>query len=227
MVRVFLFSELGDRSPARLALSGSDWAVTPRVLRGTFIDCPIGLPPDLVVIEPAPLRTIEGLAAALAAHPVVARAPWIVVIDPERAHLASRLPCNDFVLRGFAHVELLARAARALGGRVRRDSAIHNSVVLNSVVHSRMVSLDLAANTARVSEVIIKLKPQEFALLRYLVQSQGRPLSRAQILSAVWGPDYDGGERTVDVHVRRLRAQLGSAASMLETLREVGYRWIS
>ncbi len=215
MARLFLFTELGDRSAARAALAAGPWTLTVRLLRGSFLDCPIGLPPDLAVVEPGPLRSPEAIGTALAAHPVVGRTPWLLIVDPDRIHLASGLPCNDFVLRGFAAGELVARAERALGARGRH----------NAVVHSGPLTLDLAAHTAKLGDLQLPIKPQEFALLRYLVQFAGRPVTREQLLRAVWGPTYIGGERTVDVHVRRLRAHLGPAAVLLETLREVGYRW--
>ncbi len=215
MARVFLLSELGDRSPARAALATGPWTLSARLLRGTFLDCPIGLPPDLAVVEPGPLRSPEPVASALAAHPVVGRTPWLLVVDPERVHLTPALPCADFVLRGFAASELAVRAERVLGSRTRHAA----------VVHSGPLTLDLAAHTAKVGDLQMAVKPQEFALLRYLVQFAGRPLTRDQLLRAVWGPNYTGGERTVDVHIRRLRVHLGPAAGLLETLREVGYRW--
>jgi len=208
---------MGDRSPARAALAQGPWTVTARLLRGTFLDCPIGLPPDLAVVEPGPLRSPEPIASALAAHPVVGRTPWLLVVDPDRVHLAPALSCNDFVLRGFPAAELAARAERVLGARTRHGA----------VVRSGPIALDLAAHTVRVGDLPVEVKPQEFALLRYLVQFAGRPLSRDQLLRAAWGPGYAGGERTVDVHIRRLRAHLGSAAHHIETLREVGYRWLA
>lgn len=213
---MFLFSEIGDRSPARAALDAGQWQLTVRRLRGAYFDCPIGVPPELVVVEPAPLRPVEALPAALAVHPVVARTPWILVLDAERAHLAPRLPCHDFVVRGFAAAELLARADRLLKTPVRREA----------VLRSGAVAVDLASHTAKIGDLPVRLKPQEFALLRFFLQSPSRALTREALLQAVWGPDYAGGERTVDVHVRRLRAQLGGAAAHLETLREVGYRWV-
>ena len=208
---------MGDRSPARTALAQTDWQVTARLLRGTFLDCPIAVPPDLVVVEPAPLKSIEALGPALAQHPVVARVPWLLVLDAERLHLAPRLTCRDFVVRGFSAEELLVRADRALGSALARDT----------VLHSGMLALDLQAHQAKLGDARLALTPLEFAVLRYLVQNQGRAVSREQLLHAVWGKQYQGGPRTVDVHIRRIRVQLGAAADRLQTLREVGYQWIS
>ena len=70
----------------------------------------------------------------------------------------------------------------------------------------------------------MELTQQEFALLRFLAQRRGRVFSREQLLEQVWGVDYYGGSRTVDIHVRRLRQKLGSAVGDLETVRGVGYK---
>ncbi len=187
-----------------------------RPLRGTYLDCPIALPPDLLVIEPAPLKPIEGLAPAIANHPVVARSPWLLVLDPQQLHLAAQLPCADFVVRGFESAELTARAQRLLHTRPKREA----------LLRSAQVTLDLAARLARLNDQTLPLTPQEFALLRYLLQHPGRPLSRDQLLDAAWGPAYTGTARTVDIHIRRLRVHLGPSAHHLQTLRNLGYRWV-
>lgn len=215
MRRIFLFSELGERSPAKAALTRLTGQLHTRTLRGTYLDCPIALPPDLVVLEPAPLAAIEGLAPAIAKHPVVARVPWLLILDPEQLHLAPQLTCADFAVRGFAAAELCARAERLTQARPKRDALLRSGPLL----------LDLAARTAKLGELGLDLAPQEFALLRYLLQHPGRALSRDQLLDAVWGPLYQGGPRTVDIHVRRLRAQLGGSADLLVTVRGHGYRW--
>lgn len=187
-----------------------------RPLRGTYLDCPIALPPDLLVIEPSPLKPIEGLSPAVANHPVVSRAPWLLILDPQYLHLAPQLTCADFAVRGFEPAELAARAQRLLHNRPKREA----------LLRSAQVTLDLAARTARVNDQTLQLTPQEFALLRYLMQHPGRALSRDQLLDAAWGPAYTGGPRTVDIHIRRLRAHLSQSAHHLQTLRNLGYRWV-
>ena len=86
--------------------------------------------------------------------------------------------------------------------------------------------IDSSAYTARVRGRHLDLTYKEFELLRHLAQNPGRVLSRTQLLQEVWGYDYFGGTRTVDVHVRRLRAKLGSEHDQLiGTVRNVGYRF--
>src|SRR5699024_719966 len=80
--------------------------------------------------------------------------------------------------------------------------------------------------TARLRGVALNLTYKEFELLRFLTQHPGRVFTRAQLLQEVWGYDYFGGTRTVDVHVRRLRAKLGPEHDQLiGTVRNVGYRF--
>lgn len=86
--------------------------------------------------------------------------------------------------------------------------------------------IDASAYTARIRGRALDLTYKEFELLKHLAQNPGRVLSRAQLLQEVWGYDYFGGTRTVDVHIRRLRAKLGSEHDQLiGTVRNVGYRF--
>lgn len=95
------------------------------------------------------------------------------------------------------------------------------------VVTSSGVTIDEAAYIARVGGETLDLTYTEFELLKFLVQHPGRVFSREQLLSDVWGYDYYGGTRTVDVHIRRLRAKLGPEfESVIGTVRNVGYRLV-
>ena len=87
------------------------------------------------------------------------------------------------------------------------------------------VVIDEASYTARVNGAALNLTFKEFELLKYLAQHPGRVFTRQQLLTEVWGYDYYGGTRTVDVHVRRLRAKLGADhENLISTVRNVGYR---
>ena len=85
--------------------------------------------------------------------------------------------------------------------------------------------VDESTYTAKLHGRSLDLTFKEFELLKYLAAHPGRVFSRAQLLQEVWGYDYFGGTRTVDVHVRRLRAKLGDAESLIGTVRNVGYRF--
>jgi DNA-binding response OmpR family regulator len=95
------------------------------------------------------------------------------------------------------------------------------------VIRSGEVTVDEAAYTARVGGRLLDLTYKEFELLKYLAQHPGRVFTRAQLLQEVWGYDYYGGTRTVDVHIRRLRAKLGPEfEQQIGTVRNVGYRFV-
>jgi DNA-binding response OmpR family regulator len=95
------------------------------------------------------------------------------------------------------------------------------------VIRSGEVVVDEATYTAKIGGRPLDLTFKEFELLKYLAQHPGRVFTRQQLLQEVWGYDYFGGTRTVDVHVRRLRAKLGPENEMLiGTVRNVGYRFV-
>jgi DNA-binding response OmpR family regulator len=87
------------------------------------------------------------------------------------------------------------------------------------------VIIDEASYSAKVNGRPLDLTYKEFELLRFLAQHPGRVFTREQLLSEVWGYDYFGGTRTVDVHIRRLRAKLGDLEALIGTVRNVGYRF--
>ena len=122
---------------------------------------------------------------------------------------------------GPAEVEARLRLAvgRAAGRRARTPTAAE--------IRAGDVVIDEATYSARVRGRLLDLTYKEFELLKYLAQHPGRVFTRAQLLQEVWGYDYYGGTRTVDVHVRRLRAKLGPEHEVLiGTVRNVGYRFV-
>lgn len=131
---------------------------------------------------------------------------------------------DDVVLDTCGPAELEARIKLAVGrlalGRDADDLESH-------VIRSGEVVVDEATYTAKLSGRHLDLTFKEFELLKYLAQHPGRVFSRQQLLQEVWGYDYFGGTRTVDVHVRRLRAKLGPEhETLIGTVRNVGYRFV-
>jgi DNA-binding response OmpR family regulator len=95
----------------------------------------------------------------------------------------------------------------------------------DSKIQASGVTIDEASYSAKVHGRPLDLTFKEFELLRFLATHPSRVFTREQLLSEVWGYDYFGGTRTVDVHVRRLRAKLGELDSLIGTVRNVGYRF--
>ncbi|MEY2934979.1 MAG: hypothetical protein RL033_5728 [Pseudomonadota bacterium] len=130
---------------------------------------------------------------------------------------ASELPgeFDDFVFHPYSRQELQLRV-RALARR--RPGAAGGDAA-----HLEGIAVEEASRTLYLDGRAIQLTAREFALFQHLCEWRGKVLSREHLLTRVWGSRYSGGRRTVDIHVRRLRAKLGNALP-LETVRGVGYR---
>jgi DNA-binding response OmpR family regulator len=123
----------------------------------------------------------------------------------------------DVVLESAGPAEVDTRIRLAIGRQVQDQST--------SKIQASGVVIDEASYSARVHGRPLDLTFKEFELLRFFAMHPSRVFTREQLLSEVWGYDYFGGTRTVDVHVRRLRAKLGDLESLIGTVRNVGYRF--
>jgi DNA-binding response OmpR family regulator len=139
----------------------------------------------------------------------------VALTQAQVARLEPSAGFDDFALVPYLPVELYARI-RLLEWR-RSEFANDERVKLGSLV------IDRPAREVSVEGRPVALTAKEYALLAFLCENRGRVKTREQLLARVWGADYEGGPRTVDIHVRRLRAKLG-AAFPLETLRGAGYK---
>lgn len=149
----------------------------------------------------------------------------VIVIATEGglAAIASDWQVADVVLDSAGPAEVEARIRLAIG-----RLEVQNVSQTPSEIQAGELIIDETAYSAKLRGKILDLTFKEFELLKYLAQHPGRVFSRAQLLQEVWGYDYFGGTRTVDVHIRRLRAKLGSEnESLIGTVRNVGYRFIS
>lgn len=124
---------------------------------------------------------------------------------------------DDIVLTDAGPAEIDARIRLMLG---RKDE-----VPSTTRVQTSGLTIDEASYAAKVRGKPLDLTFKEFQLLHFLATHPSRVFTREQILSEVWGYDYFGGTRTVDVHVRRLRAKLGDLDQLIGTVRNVGYRF--
>lgn len=205
--------ELGARLLEDLQAAGY-----PAVLAPAGADPDACPPASAILVAPDGADAEERrLAQALRRSPAFTGAPIVWVARPEGGELArSEALYDDFLEIPYTRAGLGARltlARRRLGqsgGEVlRRGSLVLNLSTFQATVDGRPVELTY----------------MEYQLLRFLAATPGRVHTRQAILHHVWGYDYYGGIRTVDVHVRRLRSKLGEHAWMIETVRSVGYRF--
>ena len=145
-------------------------------------------------------------------------APMILVVtEAGLPAISADWGASDIILDSAGPGEIDARIRVAIGrGKASsKDTTISNSGVV----------IDENSYSAKVHGQPMDLTFKEFELLRFLAQHPGRVFTREQLLSEVWGYDYFGGTRTVDVHIRRLRAKLGDLEALIGTVRNVGYRF--
>jgi DNA-binding response OmpR family regulator len=130
---------------------------------------------------------------------------------------------DDVILDTAGPAEVDARIRIALGNHAIELVASDPHA---GEIRSGEVTIDEATYTARLKGNVLDLTFKEFELLKYLAQHPGRVFTRAQLLQEIWGYDYFGGTRTVDVHIRRLRSKLGPEfEAIIGTVRNVGYRF--
>lgn len=148
-------------------------------------------------------------------------APLLVIVsEGGLAALSQDWGFDDLLITTAGPAEVDVRLRLAMAPTIEAPS--------ETLIRSGNIVIDEAGYSARLNGEQLDLTYTEFELLKYLAQHPGRVFSRQQLLSDVWGYDYYGGTRTVDVHVRRLRAKLGPEhESVIGTVRNVGYRFVS
>jgi DNA-binding response OmpR family regulator len=168
------------------------------------------------------LPDLDGLQVcqALRHDPATAAVPIIMVTargdEADRIH-GLELGADDYISKPFSPKELVARVA-ALLRRATRPA------VAPKRLRYGPIAIDLDRHVVRLNDRDVTLTAKEFLLLQYLIEHRGRVLSRDLLLTDVWGYQYTGGTRTVDVHVRRLREKLPLLATAIATIKQFGYR---
>ena len=160
---------------------------------------------------------IDRLAAASGEHDLV----LLHVCGPnELNRIPFDSPADDFIVLPAAPGELRRRVERALFRR--------HGVDTENFVRCGVLTIDLANYRVTVEGEPVVLTFKEYELLRYLAMNAGRVSTREQLLNRVWGYDYFGGARTVDVHIRRIRSKVEiHGHTFIETVRNVGYRLVA
>jgi DNA-binding response OmpR family regulator len=143
----------------------------------------------------------------------------LVVAEGGFAAVNAEWGVDDIVLESAGPGEVDARVRLAIGR--------HGANATSQTIRASGLVIDEASYSAKANGRSLDLTYKEFELLRFLATHRSRVFTREQLLSEVWGYDYFGGTRTVDVHVRRLRAKLGDLESLIGTVRNVGYRFMA
>lgn len=128
------------------------------------------------------------------------------------------LGIDDYVVKPFSPRELMMRI-EAIMKRLNKSREEHRIYEKNGL------KIDFTARRVYVDDKEINLTPKEYDLLFYMVENKNIALSRERIITAVWGYDYFGDDRTLDTHIKMLRKSLGRASGVIVTLRGVGYRF--
>jgi DNA-binding response OmpR family regulator len=179
-------------------------------------------PVDLVILD-LMLPEADGLAICQAIRNDSKLSATPVIVVTARGDEADRiagleLGADDYVTKPFSPKELAARVSAML----RRTSRPASGTVL----HYGSITMDSDRHSVTSSGAEVRLTAKEFLLLQYLLQHRGRVLSRDLLLTDVWGYQYTGGTRTVDVHVRRLREKLPELSAAIETIKQFGYKLV-
>ena len=213
-----LFDDVRDLLPE---FPFAPYRIVPGPLKETQPEDLISLHPDMLLLDATGDHSVaEDAARRLSAAWEIGLPPIVVVLEPgSLARFRFEVGVDEFLLTTSGSDEISARIALAFRrtGHGETESAIKVGDLTinpdNYQVYVRGRPLDLTY--------------KEFELLKFLAQRPGRVCDRDLLLREVWGYDYFGGTRTVDVHIRRLRAKLGAEhETLIETIRNVGYRLV-
>jgi DNA-binding response OmpR family regulator len=219
-VQILLLTTDAERSAVLAALD-----LLPHQIRLAPRDVPALLSAeraDLLLIDArAELAAVRSTCRML--HATGLGVPMLAVVaEAGLIAIAADWGIDDVILTTAGPAEVDARLRLAVGRQGAR------LVDEQGVIRGGELTIDPATYAAKVKGRPLDLTYKEFELLKFLAQHPGRVFTRDQLLREIWGYDYFGGTRTVDVHVRRLRAKLGSEhEAMIGTVRQVGYKFVA
>ncbi len=175
--------------------------------------------PTVLVLDLSIGLTTGGLAAVLRDSEIADRLGVLLVATREQLSLVGAgVRADDFIIPPLDTEELQVRMARIGWLRTGADES--------NVLRRGGLTIDMERYTVSVDGVSVDLTYKEYELLRFLATNAGKPFTREALLNRVWGYDYYGGSRTVDVHIRRIRAKIEQREAFIDTVRNVGYRFL-
>lgn len=176
---------------------------------------------DLLILDfTASLGDPDSLVRTLKTNPEMKHIPVVALVEArETPALDFSIGLEDFLVKSDSFEELHTRIRFVLWRLSKLDS--------DDIIRAGALTMNLASYQVSVSGEQLYLTYKEFELLRFLMTHRGRVFSRDALLRNVWGEEYLGGTRTVDVHIRRLRAKVGPQFDeLIQTVRNVGYKMI-
>ena len=181
-------------------------------------------PADLVLLD-LMLPGMDGLLVCQAIRDDARTAGTPIVMLTARGEETDRvrgleLGADDYITKPFSPKELVAR----VNAHLRRSERESGGGPAGEIITYGPIHIDTAKHIITLGDEDVRLTAKEFLLLKYLIDHRGRVLSRDLLLTDVWGYNYTGGTRTVDVHIRRLREKLPFLSRALTTVKQFGYK---
>lgn len=180
--------------------------------------------PDLVILD----LMLPGMSGTEVCRAIRQRSDVPIIMLTARDAEVDRvvgleLGADDYITKPFSTRELAARIKAVL-----RRAPVVDTPVDASPVEASGVRVDWLRHEVRVDGTLVELPPKEFDLLAFLIENAGRVLTRGQLIDEIWGSDYVGDTKTLDVHIRRLRSRIEAdpgEPTRIQTVRGVGYRF--
>lgn len=150
-------------------------------------------------------------------------------VDEDDTLLGFELGADDYVTKPYSPAVLLARSKRLIDSR-NREERQSNALLSYTITESDTISanglrIHLPSRTVSVDGENIYLTYTEFQILVYLMQNKGIVITREQLITKIWGYEYEGDDRTVNTHIRNLRCKLGDKAKLITTVVRTGYKF--
>jgi two-component system, OmpR family, response regulator len=140
-------------------------------------------------------------------------------VDEDDTLLGFELGADDYVTKPYSPPILLARVKRLLDSRYRITALSKDTLSNNGI------SVDFSSRIVKVDGININLTHTEFEILTYLMQNKGIVITREQLISKIWGYEYNGDDRTINTHIRNLRTKLGKKSKLITTIIRTGYKF--